>query len=252
MSRRFRETWGFSRRYLPRPDVHPFACDTYYAAARMEQPCHKCGQSVEEGTPFCPHCGAPQIRVMIAEAALSPAAATVGSATIPAAQVFPSIAVPVSWSSSIQPCVLAALIASVVMVLKLVVPLIAVFGAGFLAVSLYRRRAPEAAIHARSGARLGAICGFFCFGITTVMESVAAILLHKGDEIRRIILEGVQQAAVRYPDPQMQPTLDFLRSPAGLVFMLVFLLFFAFLVALILGSLGGALGGAALGRRDKS
>jgi hypothetical protein len=218
----------------------------------MEQPCYKCGQSVEEGIPFCPHCSAPQIRVMIAEPALNPAAASLGSATLPASQVLPSIAVPISWSSSLQPCALAALIASVVMVLRLVVPLIAVFGAGFLAVSFYRRRAPEAAIHARSGARLGAICGFLSFGITTVMESVAAIVLHRGEEIRQTILQGIQQAAVRYPDPQMQPTIEFLRSPAGLVLMLIFLLFFAFVVSLLLGSLGGALGGAALGRRDRS
>ena len=33
----------------------------------MEQPCYKCRQLVEEGRPFCPHCGAPQIRVLVAE-----------------------------------------------------------------------------------------------------------------------------------------------------------------------------------------
>src|SRR5512146_1503001 len=30
----------------------------------MEHACHKCGAAVEDGVPFCPHCNAPQIRVM--------------------------------------------------------------------------------------------------------------------------------------------------------------------------------------------
>ena len=40
----------------------------------MEQPCYKCGQTVEEGIPFCPHCSAPQIRVVVAEPAPPPLA----------------------------------------------------------------------------------------------------------------------------------------------------------------------------------
>ncbi len=36
---------------------------------RMDHPCHKCGQSAEDGVPFCSHCGAPQIRVAMAEPA---------------------------------------------------------------------------------------------------------------------------------------------------------------------------------------
>jgi hypothetical protein len=217
----------------------------------MEQSCYKCGQAVDEGIPFCPHCNAPQIRV-ISEPALSPAAAALpGSAPAADAPAVPSIAVSMSWSLSAQPCALAALIAAVVMVLKLVVPVIAVFGAGFMAVSFYRRRAPESAIPAKAGARLGAVCGFFCFGMTTILASLKVIVLHQGGEIRQTMLDGIQQAASRYSDPQAQPTLDFLRSPGGLIFMMVFLLILTFLLFLVLGSLGGALGGAVLGRRNK-
>jgi len=221
----------------------------------MEQPCYKCGQAVEEGVPFCPHCAAPQIRVIIAEPVLSPAASSVASLDSPAAAnrpVVPSIAVPTSWSLSAQPCALAALIAAVAMVLKLVVPVIAVFGAGFLAVAFYRRRAPETAIRARVGARLGAVCGFFCFGITTILESTAILVLHQSGELRRVMVDAIQQTAARYPDPQFQQTLEFMRSPSGLVFMMVFLLIFALASFLILGGLGGALGGAVFGRRDRA
>jgi len=221
----------------------------------MEQPCYKCGQAVDEGVPFCPHCAAPQIRVIIAEPALSPATASLALQGSPAAgdrPLVPAIAVPMSWSLYAQPCALAALVAAVAMVLKLVVPVIAVFGAGFLAVAFYRRRAPETAIHAKGGARLGAVCGFLCFAMSTIFESAAVLVLHQGAEIRRIMVDAIQQTAARYPDPQFQQTLDFMRSPGGMVFMMVFFLIFALAAFLVLGTLGGALGGAVFGRRDRT
>ena len=221
----------------------------------MEQPCYKCGQAVDEGVPFCPHCAAPQIRVIIAEPMLSPASSSVVLPGSPAAAdppPVPAIAVPMSWSFSAQPCALAALVAAVAMVFKLVVPVIAVFGAGFLAVAFYRRRAPETAIHAKVGARLGAVCGFFCFTMTTILETTAVLVLHQGGEIRRIMVDAIQQTAARYSDPQFQQTLDFLRSPGGMVFMMVFFLIFALAAFLVLGMLGGALGGAVFGRRDRT
>ena len=220
----------------------------------MEQPCYKCGQAVDEGVPFCPHCAAPQIRVIIAEPMLSPASSVVLPGATAAADrpSVPAISVPMSWSFSAQPCALAALVAAVAMVLKLVVPVIAVFGAGFLAVAFYRRRAPETAIHAKVGARLGAVCGFFCFAMTTILETSAVLVFHQGGEIRRMMVDAIQQTASRYSDPQFQQTLNFMRSPGGMVFMMVFFLIFALAAFLVLGMLGGALGGAVFGRRNRT
>jgi hypothetical protein len=221
----------------------------------MEQPCYKCGQPVEEGVAFCPHCAAPQIRVVLPEpAALAVAAdgAAAGAAALPASDITPVLAVPMVWSRAIGPCAMAALLASAAMVLKLMVPLIAALAAGFLAVAFYRRRNPEVAINTGAGARLGALCGLLCFGMTSVFEALAVATLNKGDEIRRTMLDAIQQTAARYPDPQFQPGLDFMRSPGGLVFMMVFALIFGFLVFLLLGTAGGALGGVMLGRRNRN
>ena len=217
----------------------------------MEQSCHKCGQVVEEGVAFCPHCSAPQIRVVVAEPVLS-AASTATLSPAPATPTVANIAIPVSWSQSVRPCALAALIAAVTMVLKLVVPLIAVLGAGVLAVAFLRGWAPGSRISAGAGARLGALCGFLCFGMAAILESLKILLLHQSGEVRRVLFDGIQQTAARYPDPQFQPTWEFMRSPEGLVFMMVFLLIFAFVAFLILGALGGALGGAIFGRRNVS
>jgi hypothetical protein len=217
----------------------------------MDQPCYKCGQTVEEGRVFCPHCRAPQIRVIVAEPVPAVPAATVAQAQLTSSETVPLLAVPMRWNQAAQPCALAALIAALSIIFQLIVWVIAAIGAGFLAVALYRRRNPEIAIHARTGARLGAICGFFCFGMTAILEAVRVLILRQGGKIRADFLDALQQQSTRYPDPQLQPALDFLRSPAGLLFILVFVLVVGLIIFVLLGMLGGALGGAGLSRRDR-
>jgi len=224
----------------------------------MEQSCYKCGQLVEEGRPFCPHCAAPQIRVLVAETApalkrfAEPEGAAQGEAALPASQTVPVLAVPMQWSRSAQPCAIAALIAALSIVLKLMVPLIAGIGAGFLAVAFYRRCNPQIMVGPRQGARLGAICGLFCSGMMAVLVPLRVAVLHEGGEIRDALLEALRQSATKYTDPQFKPALDFMRSPAGLAFMVAFFLILVLVMLVLLGSLGGALGGAVLGRRDRT
>lgn len=208
---------------------------------------------MEQGIAFCPHCSAPQIRVIVAEPVPVPAVLPDPSmqAALPASQTVPVLALPMKWSQAAKPCALAALIAAVAMVCRLVVPLIAVVGAGFLAVAFYRRGALGATIRAGAGARLGALCGAFCSAMTSVLAAARIIVLHEEGEIRRMLLDLLQQNASRYSDPQSLATLDFLRTPAGLVFMMAFLMIFGFFLFLFLATIGGAIGGALLGRRDK-
>jgi hypothetical protein len=212
---------------------------------------------VEQGVPFCPHCAAPQIRVVIAEPAPPPlafaAAATAqDSAVLPASQTVPVLALPMQWSQALKSCALAAVIASVAMVLKLMAPLIAVVGAGFFAVAFYRRNSPGIMVRAGAGARLGALCGLFSSAMTAALGALRLVVLHEGEEIRKFLLDMIQQTAARYPDPQHQADLELLRSPTGLVVLMIFLLIAGLVMFLILGALGGALGGAILSRRDRS
>ena len=119
-------------------------------------------------------------------------------------------------------------------------------------VALYRRRNPEIAVSARTGARLGAICGFFCAGMTAILGALRVAILHEGGKIRTVLLDALQQQSSRYPDADFQASLDFFRSPTGLVLMLVFFFIAALIILILLGMLGGALGGASLGRRDRN
>jgi hypothetical protein len=128
-------------------------------------------------------------------------------------------------------------------------PFVAALGAGFLAVALSRGRGTD--IRAGAGARLGALGGVLLFGMSTILETLAVSVLHKGAELRSEMIEKFQQAATRYPGPGVQPVLEFVKSPDGFAFIMVASLIFGFLAFIVLGGLGGALGAAFLGRRGR-
>jgi hypothetical protein len=223
----------------------------------MEHSCHSCRQSVEDGVPFCQHCGAPQIRVATVEPVLASesAGAEVQSPrdldAYQTSETIPPVSLAIQWSHALPACALAAAIAAVLMALGLMVPFLAVAGAGFLAVIFYRRRNPGVVIKAAAGARLGAVSGLLCFGMSAILEALAVAVFHKGAVLRDKMLEAIQQAASRTSDPQAVAMLDYLKSPAGMAVMIVVVLIFAFVAFIVLSSLGGALGGTILGRAER-
>lgn len=222
----------------------------------MEQPCYKCGQTVEQGIPFCPHCSAPQIRVVIATPTPAPTAfadSTVtsqGAAVFPASQTLPVLALPMHWSQAIRPCALAALVASLLMSLGLH-PFVAMLSVGFLAVIFYRQRRPGTSVKALAGARLGALSGLLWFAISSIFETLLVLVLHKGPEIRTELIKRIEQAASQTSDPQTLAVFERAKTPGGLELLMIAGLVFAFVASIVLAGLGGALGGAILGRRDK-
>lgn len=221
----------------------------------MEHPCYKCGHIVEDGRPFCVQCGAPQIRVILPEPVTPAAGSVQGSPAFSsgsAEAINPAVLSPVIvWPVAIRVCAIAALIAALFMAFGLMVPLLAVLGAGFLAVSLYHRKNPAWLVNARSGAKLGAACGILFFAFATVIETVAVAVFHTGGEVRQKMLEALQQAATRSNDPQVQAAFEKLKTPEGIALMLVFGMIFLFLLSIAAGSLSGALTGAFFGRRKR-
>jgi hypothetical protein len=227
----------------------------------MDHPCHKCGHSIEDGKPFCAQCGAPQIRVAMLEPAAPSVAGNVSSNDLPVFSLDPPsvpgplsapvLSIGIEWPRALRACAVAALISALVMALGLMVPLLAVLGAGFLAVILHHRMNPAWSLTARSGAQLGAVCGLFFFGISAVFETLAVALFHTGGQVRQKMLEALQQAASRTTDPQVQAAFDRLRTPEGLAAMLILGMVVLFLVSIAGGSVAGALTGAFLGRRKR-
>ena len=221
----------------------------------MEQPCYKCGQTVEQGVPFCPHCAAPQIRVVIAEPAppplsIAPATTSLDSAALPASQTVPVLALPMQWSQSVKPCALAAIVASLLMYLGLH-PFVAMVSVGFLAVVFCRQRRPESMIKAAAGAGIGALAGLLWFAMSSVFEALIVIFFHKGPELRSALIAKLQELSSQTSDPQVLSMFERFKTPGGLEFLMLASLVFAFLASIVLAAVGGALGGAVLGRRDR-
>ena len=114
-------------------------------------------------------------------------------------------------------------------------PFVAALGAGFLAVAFYRRTArnldPER-LWRKAGRRERPPV----LRMSTVLELLAVALLHKGAEIRSQMLDKVQQAVARYPGPEVQPFLDFVKTPDGFAIMMVASVIFGLLAFVVLGA----------------
>jgi hypothetical protein len=228
--------------------------------APMDHPCYKCGHSVEDGKPFCSQCGAPQIHVAMPE----PAVVATGNLQSADLAIFPSdpsispgtlsvssLSGGFVWPAAMRACAIAATIAALIMALGLMVPLLAVLGAGVLAVNLYYRQNRGWIVNARAGAKLGALCGVWFFGISAMFETVAVSVFHTGGQIREKMIEALQQAASRTSDPQVQAAFETLKTPEGMALLLIFGLAFLFLVSIAAASVAGALTGTFLGRRKR-
>ena len=214
----------------------------------MEQLCYKCGQTVEEGIPFCPHCSAPQIRVIVAEPpveAVLPAQS--GAAAMSHSQA-PAVVLPTGWSAALRPCLLAAFSAVLLAVLGLY-PFVAMLITGFLAVLFYRQRWSGTAIRPSTGVRLGVLSGLLWFAIFSIVGAIQVLFLHKGPELRDGLLKLIEKAASQTTDPQLVAAFDRFKTPAGLEFLMVFLLVCFFFMSIALSIVGGALAGTILSRR---
>lgn len=222
----------------------------------MEQPCYKCGQIVEEGRVFCPHCGAPQIRVLVAE----PVAAVAISGSmrvatdddpLPASQTVPVLALPNQWSRTLKPCALAALLSSVLVLLKLY-PVVAMLCAGFLAVVFYRQGQQELTIKPGAAFRIGAVSGMFFSGYFTLLTALAAMFPDPRAKLHEEILANLQNLAAAHADnPQYQDMLQQMKTPDGFALWLIAFSVAFLIVSLLLGGLGGAVAGTIFRRKRR-
>lgn len=222
----------------------------------MEQPCYKCGQVVVEGRPFCPHCFAPQIRVVVAEPVAAPVAAVhAGSSqddALPASETVPVLAVPMGWSQAAKPAALAAGVGMILMAFRMY-PFVAMLVMGFLATVFYRQGQPSAPIKTAIGMRLGALSGLFASGFMTLLSALGTLIPDLRDKLHEKTIEYFQQSAASQPgNPQFQALLEQLKTPEGYIAIMIALGVLLLVLSIVLGSLGGAVGAAILGRRARS
>ncbi|MEO6912245.1 MAG: zinc ribbon domain-containing protein, partial [Edaphobacter sp.] len=145
----------------------------------MHEFCHRCGGELSVGadsSPFCPHCGAPQIYLVDHEQPVEVADAnTTGAAPPPAPRR-------IEWKTAIQ-C--ALLVAGVAGALTLVAARFESLAAlswlwtvsgSLITLALYQRRRPLARMDAGIGARIGVVTGVILVGCLAVAMAVGGLV----------------------------------------------------------------------------
>lgn len=227
----------------------------------MHEFCHRCGGELSDGdglSPFCPHCGAPQIYLVDHEQPVELAeGSTTGTAPPPAPRR-------VEWKTAIRCALLVAGVAAVLSVVaarfETVSPLswLWTVSGSLITLALYQRRRPLAWMDAGIGARIGMVVG-------VVLVACLAIAMAAGGLVARYLLHNMasfdaqltQQLHVQIEhalaaNPDAKSVKGYLYSPefrAGMM-----LTGFAMVsgILLVLSTVGGAVGGLLRTRRKVS
>jgi hypothetical protein len=209
-------------------------------------------------SPFCPHCGSPQIYLQDYEEQNNGAdGGTTGATPPPRPQQ-------VEWKTAIRCALLVAGVAAVLSVVSAKVQLVSplswlwTISGSMITLALYQKRRPLAWMDAGVGARIGVVVGLAlvsCLGVAMAGAGlVARYGLHSmagfDAELTQTLHAQVEKAAATTPQPPEM--VRFLYSPevrAGIM-----LAGFAMVSGglLVLSAVGGALGGFMRMRRKVS
>jgi hypothetical protein len=187
----------------------------------MDLACHRCGNPVREADGFCAHCGAPQLTVEAADAAVQQQQQTVG---------FRGDQQHVNWRAAIISALLVAVPVGLLSALTGGSSLFGIAG-GFAAMALYRRRS-AANTDGRIGWRIGTILGSASAFLATSTYAAHTLIdrywLHQGKAMDHEFQAAAQQGvdywahATNAQGPQppevvsaMHRVTSFMLSPEG-------------------------------------
>ena len=213
--------------------------------------CYKCQTSIDETLPFCPHCGAPQIRVAMPEEE-APASPNVSPSSWPPPPP-PYQPNAIQWKLAAKGALLSGLISAGLSGM----PILGLgcclwmLGAGALAVWLYQQRIPGLVITPGMGMRIGALSGAIGFLATTIWWMF--LFTKDSQEIRTVFAEQMEKAIKQNPDPHAQEAgrqiMNYLNTPEGLATAFVLSIVVMAVVFVVFSSAGGALGASIFARR---
>jgi hypothetical protein len=227
----------------------------------MHEYCHRCGGELparDGGSPFCPHCGSPQIFLQDYEQQSgAPEADTTGAVPPPRPQQ-------VEWKTAIRCAVLVAGIAAVLSLVAARVQLVSplswlwTISGSIITLALYQRRRPLAWMDAGVGARIGVVVGLALVACLAVAMAVGGLVarygLHSmaGVDAQLTELLHVQFEKAAAITPQPPEVQRFWYSPEFRAGMMLagFGMLAGFL--LVLSTVGGAVGGFMRMRRKVS
>lgn len=215
----------------------------------MELVCHRCGGAVRESDPFCPHCGAPQLRY---EAPEEPAPAPVAPQRL--AVRSPDA---VHWKDAIRTAAIIALPAGLLSSRLGLQAIWAIWliGGGMVVISIYRRRTGTLPT-GKMGWRIGALLGLFSGVIATATDGLSLVVqrfaLHHGEALDKSYRQAIDMSGKLYAEmfatsnPQMATAIahaqHFWYTPEGAAAMMLINAAGMTFFMLIFGAAGGALG----------
>jgi hypothetical protein len=212
----------------------------------MENTCHRCHQTVPEGSCFCPVCGLPQLVYTSEEGGPAVTMGRWTEAVRDAGQV--------EWKRALRSAILLAVPAGLLSCGFSPVGLLGFFWmAAFAAwaVSLYTRRQKPSWITTGAGARIGLVtgllAGWVAFCSTGVGLYSMRFFLHDGksvDQIWAMMNQNLnQQVQTMNADPQgVAIVRGILGSPEGRAGMMLCVLLVLEVTLLVFAAAGGAIG----------
>ena len=189
---------------------------------------------MDDGRPFCPHCGAPQVRVLVEPSAPEPLSAP----------AYPQIVPHPSHSDTgldrriaVRAAIQAGLLGLVIGLL----PFVGIVLTGALAVFLYRR-AGGSPLSAAAASRLGAAAGTVSFAVSSFFMIVRIVVFHAQQEYQDIMLKMATAFGLDPKAPDVQEMIHMMATPGGLAVALLFSLIIGVALAAIGGAVAGSLG----------
>jgi hypothetical protein len=236
----------------------------------VDHPCYRCQADIAEGTTFCPHCGAPQIRVTPPESE-TPQPMMPTPNVPPGSGAYPPVPPSSSWNQADAPYATlpgqvrwelawkGALLCGVGAAIFSAIPYVSMgcclwmLGAGALAVSLYRRHVLGTVITPGMGMKIGALTGLFGWLLNALVTAISFVVGRTSGDLRQQMEEQMKKQVAGSPDPKvqqaMQQIVDWISTPQGMATMIVLVLIFMGVVFLLITAAGGALGASMSGRR---
>jgi len=232
----------------------------------MQKICHTCGGELAASggeSPFCPHCGAPQLYLSLdyqsVETGGEPPVETLGAASTGAMP--PPRPQQVDWKMAIRCAAAVAGVAGVLSLVAMRLPMLTpasllwIVSGSLITMGLYQRRRPMAWMDAGVGARIGLVVGL-CLAIgLAIPVAVAGVIARFGlhtmgsfdTQLAAIFEKVIQQSQATTPFPP--EALQLIHSQefrAGYV-LFVFAVVSVFLLAVSMA--GGAFAGLLRTRR---
>jgi hypothetical protein len=209
-------------------------------------------------SPFCPHCGSPQIYLQDYEQQSgAPEADTTGAVPPPRPQQ-------VEWKTAIRCAVLVAGIAAVLGLVAAQVRQVTLLSwlwtisGSIITLALYQRRRPLAWMDAGVGARIGVVVGLALVAFFAVAMAIGGLVARYGlhsmasvdDQLTQMLHAQFEKAAAITPEPPEVQRFWYSPEFRGGMMLAGFGMLAGFL--LVLSTVGGAVGGFMRMRRKVS